>query len=153
MNPRLKIELIRMHEGVEVPVHKTAGAAAVDLQAWLPGGPVTIQPGGVQQIGTGVKVHIGNPDYALVLAPRSGAGTRGTVLANTIGLIDSDYQGELLLNIFNRSDKPITIAHKEPCAQGFFLPVQQVEFVEVASFSKTTDRGEGGFGSTDAKKG
>lgn len=141
------------------PAYQTEGAAAVDFHAYIPGwesgnGRYSwLEPGKTLKVSTGISVYIGNPRYALIVLPRSGLGTRGIVLAHGLGLVDSDDQGELTIPLFNRGDESFKINHGDRIAQGVFLPVEQVSFVQVPEFSQRTSRGEGGFGSTGVASG
>ena len=131
-----------------LPQYETAGAAGMDLRACLDA-PESIQPGETKIIGTGIAVSIRLPGYMGLLAPRSGLGTKhGIVLANTIGVIDSDYQDEIRAALFNRGNKSYEIAPGERICQLIFLPVARASLKIVEVFSQTTARGTGGFGST-----
>lgn len=122
------------------------GSAGADLRAMLDE-PMTLNPGQVELIGTGLAVWIQNPQLAGYLLPRSGLGhNHGIVLGNLVGLIDSDYQGELKVSLWNRSETPYTIQPGERIAQLVVMPVYPVSFRRVASFEKDTHRGIGGFG-------
>lgn len=143
----MKVELIQLNDKVDIPAYKTAGAGGVDLQAAIDE-PLHLLPNQVELIGTGVAINIANSGYVAVLAPRSGTGhKRGLILGNGIGVIDSDYQGELKLSVWNRSQSVQTIEPLERIAQLVILPVQQVEFEVVEQFTPS-ERGENGFGST-----
>ena len=128
---------------------KTPGSAGIDLMAinFTDGFYGIIYPDQVVKIGTGIAIHILNPDYAGMILPRSGMGTKGLILANTIGLIDSDYQGEIILSVWNRSSEPIRINSMDRIAQLIIVPVIQPVFNFVESFEQT-ERGGNGFGST-----
>jgi dUTP pyrophosphatase len=130
----------------DLPRYQTNGSAAVDLVCME---EVIVPPNGVKQIPTGLAIHIGSREVAGLILPRSGLGTRGLILGNTVGLIDSDYQGELKVSTWNRTDTPIVIEQYDRFAQLMFVPVLQPEWVEVEEFSNRTERGAGGFGSTD----
>ncbi|MCP5151376.1 MAG: dUTP diphosphatase [Ectothiorhodospiraceae bacterium] len=137
----------RLGDSIPLPAHATEGAAGVDLRACLDA-PVELHPGETALVPTGLAVHIGDPGLAAVLLPRSGLGHRhGIVLGNLVGLIDSDYQGEVMVSCWNRGDTTFTIAPGERIAQMVFVPVEQVEFELVDSFTPS-GRGEGGFGHT-----
>lgn len=157
--PRLPVEMIRVVAGVAEgssyygvtgtpPYYATPGAAGADFHAFCPEGPVVIEPGETKAISAGVKLFIKSGSYALLLMPRSGLGKKGIILANSVGLIDSDYQGELGIVLYNRSKVPFEVKNGDRIAQGAFFPVEQAHFIEVARFSQETERGEGGFGST-----
>ena len=131
---------------------KTPGSAGIDLMAVnLPIYAVVknlyVYPGQCTKIGTGIAIHLDDPGYAAMVLPRSGMGTKGLILANTIGLIDSDYQGEIILSVWNRSSDPIKINAMDRIAQLIIIPVIQSEFNFVESFEQT-ERGSNGFGST-----
>ena len=128
---------------------KTPGSAGIDLMAvnFTDGFYGIIYPDQVVKIGTGIAIHLDNPCYAAVVMPRSGVGHKGLILGNTIGLIDSDYQGEIIMSVWNRSSDPIKINAMDRIAQLIIVPVIQPVFNFVESFEKT-ERGEGSFGST-----
>ncbi len=133
---------------------KTSGSAGIDLMAVsFPSisanndGFVDINPGEVILIGTGIAIHIADPGYAGMILPRSGLGHRGLVLGNLVGLIDSDYQGELKVSAWNRSDEIMQIKRMDRIAQLVIVPVMVLEFTIVDSFGESA-RGAGGFGST-----
>lgn len=146
--PRLPVELVKVHPDAKMPQYQTPGAAGADFFAFCPEGPVTIHPGETVRISAGVKAFIGTPAWALVLMPRSGLGSKGIILANTVGLIDSDYQGEIGMMIYNRGSQVFVVNNGDRVAQGAFMAVEQAVFIEVAEFSQQTERGTGGFGST-----
>lgn len=146
--PRLSIELKKIDPRATAPKYQTAGAAGADFYSFCPDGPITIEPGATAKIRTGVALFIGSPAWALVLMPRSGLGTKGIILANTLGLVDSDYQGEIGIFLYNRSKEAFVVKDGDRIAQGCFMPVEQASFIEVEAFSSETARGEGGFGST-----
>ena len=130
-----------------MPRYATSGSAGLDLRALLDE-PVTIEPGQTVLIKTGLAIHIGDPNYAALILPRSGMGhKKGIVLGNLVGLIDSDYQGELMISTWNRSEIPFTLEPFERLAQLMIVPVMQAQFNLVDSFEQT-QRGCGGFGST-----
>ena len=134
-----------------LPKHATAGSAGIDLRAMIDE-PIYLKPGKVVMIGTGIAINIKNPNLAAMLLPRSGLGHKnGIVLGNLVGLIDSDYQGELKLSVWNRSEVPFTIQPLDRLGQMVVVPVVQVEFNVVESFDEETERGEGGFNSTGVK--
>ena len=141
----LKILDPRMND--YLPSYATAGSAGLDLRACVDE-PVTIEAGATTLIPTGLAIHIADPAYAGMILPRSGLGHRhGIVLGNLVGLIDSDYQGPLMVSVWNRSAESFTLQPMERLAQLVVVPVQQVEFDIVDEFSGS-DRGEGGFGSS-----
>ena len=130
-----------------LPAYATAGSAGLDLRACLDRALV-LQPGQTVLIPTGLAVHIADPGLAAVLLPRSGLGHKhGIVLGNLVGLIDSDYQGPLMVSCWNRSDTAFTVEPLERIAQMVIVPVVQAQFRRVDEFSDSS-RGEGGFGST-----
>lgn len=125
----------------------TEGSACADVCADI-SEPVTLHPGEFRLIGTGFRLNIRNRQIVAKVYPRSGLGSKGIILRNTVGIIDSDYQGEVKLPIVNTSDKPFTIEPYMRIAQIGFFPVFQAAFEEVADFDVTTARGSDGFGST-----
>ena len=141
----LKILDERMRENL--PAYGTPGSAGLDLRACLDA-PLTIEPGATHLIPTGLAIHIADPSYAAVILPRSGLGHKhGIVLGNLVGLIDSDYQGPLMVSAWNRSSKAYTLEPMERLAQLVVLPIAQVQFKIVDDF-ESSERGSGGFGST-----
>ncbi len=141
----LKILDARMRD--QLPAYGTSGSAGLDLRACLDA-PLVIEPGATQLIPTGLAIHIADPGYAAVILPRSGLGHKhGIVLGNLVGLIDSDYQGPLMVSAWNRSNTAYTLQPMERLAQLVVLPVAQVQFNLVDDFD-TSARGAGGFGST-----
>jgi dUTP pyrophosphatase len=130
-----------------LPVYETDGSAGLDLRACLDE-PLVLEPGKTQLIPTGLAIHIGKLNLAAMILPRSGLGHKhGIVLGNLVGLIDSDYQGQLMLSCWNRSSEPYTIQPMDRIAQMVIVPVVQVWFQVVDSF-EDSERGEGGLGST-----
>jgi dUTP pyrophosphatase len=147
-NIELKILDERMRD--QLPSYATKGSAGLDLRACI-GAPLTIEPGSTHLIPTGIAVHIADPAYAAVILPRSGLGHKhGIVLGNLVGLIDSDYQGELMVSTWNRGATPFVLNPMERLAQLVIVPVLQVGFTVVDSF-ENSDRGADGFGSTGKK--
>ena len=146
----LKIQLKKLQPDAIVPRHQTAGAAGFDLHATLPQGHdvLWVEPGEALKVGTGVAVSINDPEWALFLLPRSSLGRIRVRLANCVGLIDSDYQGELLVIMENAGREPFPIRRGDRIAQGVFMPVRQAEFLVVDEFDVVTERGTKGFGST-----
>ena len=143
----LKIIDPRIGEDFNLPEYQTDGSAGVDLQACVDQ-TVSIQPGGTELIPSGIAIHIKDPNLAAVLLPRSGLGhKRGLVLGNLVGLIDSDYQGQVFISCWNRGSKQIDIEPGMRIAQMVFLPVEQVNFNVVEDFDESK-RGSGGFGHT-----
>jgi len=141
----LKVLDARMVE--EIPSYATPGSAGLDLRACLDV-PLVLEPGQAELIPTGLAIHIGDPGLAAMLLPRSGLGHKhGIVLGNLVGLIDSDYQGPLMLSCWNRGTTPFTVQPMERIAQLVIVPVVQASFKIVDAFDMSS-RGEGGFGST-----
>lgn len=131
----------------QLPTYATPGSAGLDLRACIDA-PVTLEPNAWQLVGTGIAIHLGDPAYAAMILPRSGLGHKhGIVLGNLVGLIDSDYQGQLMVSCWNRGQTEFTIQPFERIAQLVIVPVVQATFRRVDSF-ETSDRGVGGFGST-----
>jgi dUTP pyrophosphatase len=143
----LKVRILDARIGREIPLpsYATAGSAGLDLRACIDRDWV-LQPGKAELIPTGLAIHIDDPTLAAVVLPRSGLGHKhGVVLGNLVGLIDSDYQGQLMVSCWNRSAEPFTIRPGERIAQLVVVPVVQVELQIVEEFSATA-RGAGGFG-------
>ncbi|EIJ43880.1 deoxyuridine 5'-triphosphate nucleotidohydrolase Dut [Beggiatoa alba B18LD] len=133
---------------IPLPTYATEGAAGMDLRACLEE-PITLQAGETRLISSGIAINIHDKDLAAVLLPRSGLGTKyGIVLANLVGLCDSDYQGEIQIAVWNRSQQAFTIQPGERLCQLVFVPVVQVQLQIVDNFSQSSQRGEGGFGHT-----
>lgn len=144
----LKILDERMRD--QLPAYATAGSAGLDLRACLDA-PLELAPGATALIPTGLSVHVGDPGYAALILPRSGLGHKhGIVLGNLVGLIDSDYQGQLMVSTWNRGQSTFVIEPMERIAQMVIVPVAQVEFDIVEEFTDS-DRGAGGFGSTGTR--
>lgn len=134
-----------------LPDTATPGSAGLDLRAFLPEQELYLRPGDTTTVRTNIAVHIENPNYAGFIIPRSGTGRKGLVLANTVGLIDSDYQGEIMLSVWNRSAyDDLVIKHGDRIAQLVFMPVASARWIVVDEFENNTERGTGGFGSTGA---
>ena len=130
-----------------LPSYATSGSAGLDLRACI-AEPVALAPGETQLVPTGLAIHIADPGYAALILPRSGLGHKhGIVLGNLVGLIDSDYQGQLMISTWNRGTEPFTFNPMERLAQLVIVPVLQVGFNIVDEF-ETSSRGTGGFGST-----
>jgi len=130
-----------------LPAYATSGSAGLDLRACIDA-PLLLAPGQAELIPTGLAIHIGDPGLAAMLLPRSGLGHKhGIVLGNLVGLIDSDYQGPLMVSCWNRGSTAFTIAPLERIAQMVIVPVVQAQFRHVDDFDASA-RGEGGFGST-----
>ncbi|MEZ5738769.1 MAG: dUTP diphosphatase [Burkholderiaceae bacterium] len=134
----------------QLPAYATPGSAGLDLRACLENS-LTLAPGAGAMIPTGIAIHVADPGYAAVILPRSGLGHRhGIVLGNLVGLIDSDYQGQLQVSCWNRGKKPFVIEPFERIAQMVILPVVQASFRVVDQFEASA-RGAGGFGSTGSR--
>lgn len=147
---QLKVLDDRIGKEIPLPEHATVGSAGMDLRACIDD-PFTLQPGDTELIPTGIAIHISDPKLAATILPRSGLGHKhGIVLGNLVGLIDSDYQGQLYVSVWNRGDKEFTIEVGDRIAQLVFLPVIQVDFDLVDEFDDS-DRGEGGFGHSGHK--
>ena len=128
-----------------LPAPATPGSAGVDLRACV-SAPLVLQPGETQLVPTGLAIHIADPGHAGLILPRSGLGHKhGIVLGNLVGLIDSDYQGQLMVSVWNRSDQPFTLEPGERMAQYVVVPVVQPQFEVVEAFEQSS-RGAGGFG-------
>jgi len=146
----LKILDVRIGSTFPMPRYGTVGAAGLDLVACL-NGSLTLKPGETQLIPTGIAIHIGDPGLAAMLLPRSGLGHKhGIVLGNLVGLIDSDYQGQIFVSCWNRGQATFTIEPGDRIAQMVFVPVVQAEFEIVQDFAESL-RGAGGFGHTGIK--
>ncbi|HEX5057568.1 MAG TPA: dUTP diphosphatase [Gammaproteobacteria bacterium] len=144
---QLKILDQRIGKEIPLPAHATAGSAGMDLRACLDR-PLQLSPGAAELIPTGIAIYIEDPGLAAVILPRSGLGHKhGIVLGNLVGLIDSDYQGQLLVSCWNRGKDVFTIQPGERIAQLVLVPVVQAEFDIVQDFA-ASDRGAGGFGSS-----
>ena len=142
----LRVLDARMAE--HLPAYATPGSAGLDLRASLEG-PLVVEPGHAELIPTGLSIHIANPGYAAMLLPRSGLGHKhGIVLGNLVGLIDSDYQGPLMVSCWNRGRASFTVQPMERIAQMVIVPVVQAAFRRVDVFEDHSTRGSGGFGST-----
>ena len=143
----VKILDARLGNEFPLPTYATEGSAGLDLRALIQE-KIVLQPGETQLIPTGLSIYIGDPNLAAVILPRSGLGHKhGIVLGNLVGLIDSDYQGPLMISAWNRSQQPFTIEVGDRIAQLVFVPVVQAEFNIVTDFEQT-ERGSGGFGHT-----
>ncbi|MFL9862873.1 deoxyuridine 5'-triphosphate nucleotidohydrolase [Paraburkholderia sp. BL23I1N1] len=141
----LKILDARMRD--QLPAYATTGSAGLDLRACLDE-PLTLKPGETALVPTGLAIHVADPGYAALILPRSGLGHKhGIVLGNLVGLIDSDYQGQLMISTWNRGETTFVLNPMERLAQLVIVPVVQAEFNIVDDF-ETSERGAGGFGST-----
>ena len=146
---RIKLRILdeRIGRDLPLPAHATPGSAGMDLRACLDA-PLTLAPGEAQLISTGIAIHVEDPGFAALLLPRSGLGHKqGIVLGNLVGLIDSDYQGPLMVSCWNRGATAFTVQPGDRIAQMVIVPVAQVDFDVVAAF-EASERGEGGFGSS-----
>ena len=147
--PRLQVRILDARIGSEYPLpqYATAGSAGVDLRACIPA-PLQLQPGATELIPSGIAIYLEDPGYAALVLPRSGLGHKhGIVLGNLVGLIDSDYQGQVMVSCWNRGTAAFTIQPGERIAQMVILPVLQVQLEVVSEFA-SSQRGEGGFGSS-----
>src|SRR3989441_7642823 len=145
---RLELKILDERIRSMLPHYATAGAAGLDLRACIDA-PLTLHPGDSHLVRAGVAIHLGDPGYAALILPRSGLGHKhGIVLGNLVGLIDSDYQGQLMVSAWNRSDVAFTIEPMERIAQLVVVPVVQAQFKVVTEFAAASARGEGGYGST-----
>ena len=144
---KLDVRILDERLREQMPAYATPGSAGLDLRACLDA-PLTLAPNAWQLVPTGMAIHLGDPGYAALILPRSGLGHKhGIVLGNLVGLIDSDYQGQLMVSAWNRSDTAFTIDPMERIAQLVIVPVVQAEFRIVEAFPPT-ERGVGGYGST-----
>ena len=146
----MKLDVKVMDERLRsmLPNYATAGSAGLDLRACLDA-PLNLQPNAWQLVPTGMAIHLKDPNYAALILPRSGLGHKhGIVLGNLVGLIDSDYQGPLMVSCWNRSQEAFTIQPMERIAQMVIVPVVQARFNVVTEFGSPSERGEGGYGST-----
>jgi dUTP pyrophosphatase len=154
MNPHkieTKIMNPLMGDSIPLPSYATAGSAAMDLRACL-AEPLTVQPGETVLVPSGIAISIHDPGLVALLVPRSGLGIKhGIVLANTVGVIDSDYQGEIGIGIYNRGKASYAIEPGERICQMLFVPVTQAALTVVEEFSVDSARGAGGFGHTGRK--
>ena len=143
----LKILDPRLGERFPLPDYASDGAAGMDLRACIDA-PLTLEPGASELVPTGIAVHMDDPELAAVLLPRSGLGHKhGIVLGNLVGLIDSDYQGQVFVSCWNRGARAFTVEPGERLAQMVFVPVVRARFTLVEEFTPST-RAEGGFGSS-----
>nr|WP_303802444.1 dUTP diphosphatase [Snodgrassella alvi] len=148
-NSQLSVQIKILHPLMadQLPQYATSGSAGLDLRACIEQ-PITLQPGETYLVPTGLAIHLADPNYAALILPRSGLGHKnGIVLGNLVGLIDSDYQGELKVSLWNRGQEKFVIEPLARIAQMMIIPVMQANFTVVEEFAQS-DRGEGGFGST-----
>ncbi len=143
----IDLKILDPRVGGQLPHYATPGSAGLDLRACLDE-PLTLNPGETRLIPTGLAMHLADPGYAAMILPRSGLGHKhGVVLGNLVGLIDSDYQGQLMVSVWNRGQEAFTIEPFERIAQMVIVPVVQAKFRLVREFGQS-QRGTGGFGST-----
>ncbi|MEO8135805.1 MAG: dUTP diphosphatase [Betaproteobacteria bacterium] len=147
---RVALKIVDERARAHVPAYATAGSAGLDLRACI-AAAITLEPGRTELIPTGLAIHISDPGYAAMILPRSGLGHKhGIVLGNLVGLIDSDYQGQLMVSCWNRGPTTFTVEPLERIAQLIIVPVAHAQFDIVADFD-ASDRGGAGFGSTGRK--
>jgi len=145
---QIDVKLLDTRLAQQPPAYATTGSAGLDLRACLKQS-LTLAPGACQLVPTGMAIHLADPGYAALILPRSGLGHKhGIVLGNLVGLIDSDYQGQLMVSAWNRSEQSFTIEPMERIAQLVIVPVLQASFNIVDDFGAETERGSGGYGST-----
>jgi dUTP pyrophosphatase len=145
---KIDVKIIDPRLQDNLPAYATSGSAGLDLRACL-NEPLTLAPNAWQLVPTGMAIHLADAGYAALILPRSGLGHKhGIVLGNLVGLIDSDYQGQLMVSAWNRSEVAFTIEPMERIAQLMIVPVVQAEFNVVSDFAAPSERGEGGYGST-----
>lgn len=148
---QIDVKVLDARMADQLPAYATSGSAGLDLRACLDA-PLTLAPNAWQLVPTGLAIHLADPGYAAMILPRSGLGHKhGIVLGNLVGLIDSDYQGQLMVSAWNRSDVAFTIAPMERIAQMVIVPVVQARFNVVDGFEQASARGEGGYGSTGTR--
>ncbi|MBT9506450.1 dUTP diphosphatase [Rhodoferax sp.] len=144
---KIDVKIMDSRMAEQLPAYATPGSAGLDLRACL-SEPLTLEPNAWQLVPTGIAIYLNDPNFAALILPRSGLGHKhGIVLGNLVGLIDSDYQGQLMVSAWNRSDVAFTIAPMERIAQLVIVPVVQAQFNVVTEFP-ASERGEGGYGST-----
>jgi dUTP pyrophosphatase len=145
---KVDVKILDERLRAQMPAYATPGSAGLDLRACL-SEPLTLAPNAWQLVPTGMAMHLCDPGYAAMILPRSGLGHKhGIVLGNLVGLIDSDYQGQLMVSAWNRSDVPFTLQPMERLAQLVIVPVVQASFTLVDEFGASSERGVGGYGST-----
>lgn len=144
---KLEVKILDERMRGMLPHYATAGAAGLDLRACIEK-EIRLEPGDSRLVSSGIAIHVGDPGYAALILPRSGLGAKsGIVLGNLVGLIDSDYQGPLMVSLWNRGREPFTVQPMDRIAQLVVIPVMQVELEVVEDFAASA-RGAGGFGST-----
>jgi dUTP pyrophosphatase len=145
---KLDVRILDPRLSTQMPAYATAGSAGLDLRACIEC-PLVLGPNEWQLVPTGLAIHLRDPGYAAMILPRSGLGHKhGIVLGNLVGLIDSDYQGQLMVSAWNRSEVAFTIEPMERIAQMVIVPVAQASFNVVEDFAHASERGAGGYGST-----
>ncbi|MDO9479989.1 MAG: dUTP diphosphatase [Hydrogenophaga sp.] len=145
---QIDVKVLDPRMAEQLPAYATRGSAGLDLRACLDA-PLTLPPNAWQLVPTGLAIHLADPGFAAMILPRSGLGHKhGIVLGNLVGLIDSDYQGQLMVSAWNRSDVAFTIEPMERIAQMVIVPVMQAQFNVVSEFTAASERGAGGYGST-----
>jgi dUTP pyrophosphatase len=142
----IPVQIRKLHPDAAIPAYATPGAAAIDLRAMLDE-PTRLHCGEVRKFYTGIAIHIGDPAYCGKIYPRSGLGTKGIVLANGVGIVDADYQGQVIVALWNRSNDHYMIQPGERIAQMCLEVVERFAFEEVECFA-ASERGAGGFGSS-----
>jgi dUTP pyrophosphatase len=144
---KIDVKVLDPRMADQLPSYATSGSAGLDLRACI-AQPLTLEANAWRLVPTGISIWLKDPGYAALILPRSGLGHKhGIVLGNLVGLIDSDYQGQLMVSAWNRSDVPFTVQPMERLAQLVIVPVVQAQFNVVAEFPPS-QRGEGGYGST-----
>jgi dUTP pyrophosphatase len=145
---QIDVKVLDPRMAAHLPAYATPGSAGLDLRACLDA-PLVLGPNAWQLVPTGLAIHLADPGYAAMILPRSGLGHKhGIVLGNLVGLIDSDYQGQLMVSAWNRSDTAFTVEPMERIAQMVIVPVVQARFEVVNDFTAVSERGAGGYGST-----
>jgi dUTP pyrophosphatase len=145
---KIDVKILDPRLADQMPEYATPGSAGLDLRACIDA-PLVLAPNAWQLVSTGLAIHLADPAYAAMILPRSGLGHKhGIVLGNLVGLIDSDYQGPLMVSAWNRSLTAYTLAPMERLAQLVIVPVVQASFRVVQDFDQATQRGAGGYGST-----
>ncbi len=148
---KIDVKVLDSRMADQLPAYATAGSAGLDLRACIDE-PLELKPNAWQLVPTGIAIHLKDPAYAALILPRSGLGHKhGIVLGNLVGLIDSDYQGQLMVSAWNRSDTAFVLQPMERLAQMVIVPVLQAQFNVVQEFGEVSERGTGGYGSTGTK--
>ena len=147
---KIDVKILDPRMADQLPAYATPGSAGLDLRACLDA-PLVLEPGAWQLVPTGIAIYLKDPGYAALILPRSGLGHKhGIVLGNLVGLIDADYQGQLMVSTWNRGSTSFTLAPMERLAQLVVVPIEQVSWNVVEEFG-ASERGDGGFGSTGRK--